>query len=529
MPGFTVTCTRNEDQQLIIEATSTAKTAICPNCQRCSEHSHGWYPRRPQDLPCIGQGVCLELTVRRFRCLNPQCPKKTFAERFPDWLPTYARRTERLSELVRHIGFEVSAESSRRILKWIRINLSGDTVLRVVKKTALTTDTDSRIVGLDDWAIRKGFNYGSIIIDHETRRVIELLRGRLAEDIEQWFKAHPNIEIITRDRSKDYRKGLATAAPQAQQIADRWHLLLNLRQLAQRVAASAYRRLKKLPVPDELRPKQPIFLRSASEQKRMDGTRQRRLDLYNEVQNLKNMGLTACQVMQHLRRNYYTIRFFYNASEFPERMPGRSPHSQLTPYLDYLERRFLEGCTSATQLHREIQTQGYPSSSGLVTRWLSARKLLTGEDPIAAMTSLPITTTSAVIPSSYKLSWLLVLEPDKLTEDEKLMVQHIQSDDEVRQFYELVQAFGKLVRERSVEQLDLWLNIAGQSSLKTVRSFSKGLRNEYPSIRAALEYEWSNGQTEGHINRLKFIKRQMYGRASFELLRQKVLYYPGST
>ncbi len=250
---------------------------------------------------------------------------------------------------MRQIGFEVSAESGRRILKWMKIRLSGDTLLRIVKKTVVTTDTHPHIVGLDDWAIRKGFNYCSIIIDHETRRVIELFRGRLAEDIQPWFEAHPNIKIITRDRSKDYRKGLTAAASQAQQIADRWHLLLNLRQLAQRVAASAYRRLKKLPVPDELRSKQPIFLRSVSEQKRMAGTRQRRLDLYNEVQSLKSMGLTACQVMQHLRRNYYTIRL----PEFPERMPGRSPHSHLTPYLDYLEKRFLEDCLSPTQLYRE--------------------------------------------------------------------------------------------------------------------------------------------------------------------------------
>jgi transposase len=473
--------------------------------------------------------VYLELTVRRFRCPNPACPQSTFAEQFPGRLPAYARRTTRLTDVMRQVGFEASAESSRRILKWFRITASGDTVLRIVKRTSITNTDVPRVVGIDDWAIRKSQRYGSLIVDQETHRVLEVIQGRLAEDIQPWFQAHPSVEVVTRDRSRDYRKGLTRAAPQAQQVVDRWHLLLNLRQLAQRVAASTYRQLKKLPVPPELRPNQIISRRSAGEQQIKEASRQRRLDLYNEIQRLKQMGLSASQVMQHLRRNYYTIRFFYNATEFPERMAGHTPRSQLAPYWTYLETRFQAGCTDPQQLFQEIQAQGYPAGITAVSRWLKSRRLQAGDDPILVATSLPSTTTSAVIPSSHALSWLLVLAPDKLSETDTLMLNHILQDTVTRQFYELAQAFRVLIQERSADQFDTWLDTADQSSLKTVRSFAKGLREEYPFIRAALEYEWSNGQTEGQVTRLKFIKRQMYGRASFELLRLKVLYHSGST
>jgi transposase len=529
LPGFIINTTRREEACLIVEASSTATSALCPNCQQFSRHSHGWYLRRPQDLPCIGEGVYLELTVRRFRCLNPECPKKTFAEGFPEWLPTYARRTIRLTHVLQQVGFEVSAESGRRILRWLKIKVSGDTLLRIVKRTVIGPPTTATIVGMDDWALRKGHNYGTIIIDQETRRVVELLQGRTAEEVQPWFKTHPEVKLVTRDRSPEYRNALTTAAPQSQQVLDRWHLLQNLRHLAERVVASAYSRLKKLPIPPELLPKRLILPRPEHAQKKRAASRQRRLDFYNEIQRLKQAGVSATNVAIHLHHNYYTVRFYYNAPEFPERMPGRGPHSHLQPHLAYLEQRFGEGCDNSTQLYQELQARGYPATRGPVAAWVRARRLQAGEDPRIAHTNLPLTNSSSILPSAYKLSWFMVLPPAKLKEAEQALLEHLRQDAVMDQFYELAQVFRQMVSQRLVERLDDWLKAAANSSLKTVRYFGKFLQDEYSFIRAALEHDWSNGQTEGQINRLKFIKRQMYGRASFELLRQKVLYHPGST
>jgi transposase len=528
LPGFTITETRQEAARLIIEASSTATSAICPNCQQVSRHTHGWYPRRPQDLPCIGEGVSLELTVRRFRCLNLECPKKTFAERFLDWLPSYARRTTRLTNVLRRVGFEVSAESGRRLLRWFAITTSGDTLLRIVKRTPVVPASTPRVVGLDDWGLRKGQRYGSLILDQETRQVVELLKGRTAEDVQPWFQAHPEVEIVTRDRSPEYRNALTATAPQAQQVLDRWHLLLNLRHLAEHVIASVYRRLKQLPMPFELQSRRPRFLRSLREQQRMDASRQRRLDLYHEVQRLKQLGLNPSQMLQQLPHSYYTLRLFYHAPEFPERMPGRTLRSKLEPYLDYLESRFQAGCQSVSQLHQEIQAQGYPGTPTLVSNWLQARRLLAYADP-ASVDTLPITATSSSLPSAHKLAWLLVLAPEKLTDHDAAMLRHIQQEEAIQHCYDPAQEFRGLLQTRSTERLDAWLETAAHSTLPKVRTFTRALRAEYAFLRAALEHEWSSGQTEGQITRLKFIKRQMYGRASFELLRQKVLYHPGST
>lgn len=529
LPGFIITRTRSEEAYLLVEATSTATSAICPNCQQISWHGHGWYPRRPQDLPCIGDSVYLELTVRRFRCLNPACPKKTFAECFPDWLPIYARRTIRLTNVLQQVGFEVSAESGRRILRWLKIKVSGDTLLRIVKHTVIAPPTTVTIIGIDDWALRKGHHYGTIIIDQETRRVVELLKGSRAEDVQPWFKAHPEVKLATRDRSPEYRNALTTAAPQSQQLLDRWHLLQNLRHLAERVVASAYSRLKKLPIPPELLPKRLMLPRPEHAQKKRSASRQRRLDFYNEVQRLKQAGVSAGNVALHLHRNYYTVRFYYNAPEFPERMPGRGPHSHLLAHLDYLEQRFLEGCHNARTLFHELQARGYPATQGPVAAWLRARRLQAGEDPRLVHTNLSLTNSSSILPSAYKLSWFIVLPPEKLKEEELALLGHLRQDAVIDQFYELAQTFRYMVTQRLVEHLDDWLKSAANSPLKTVRYFGKFLQDEYRFIRAALEHEWSNGQTEGQINRLKFIERQMYGRASFELLRQKALYHPGST
>lgn len=361
--------------------------------------------------------------------------------------------------------------------------------------------------------------------------MVELIEGSSADDIQAWFMAHPEIEIVTRDRSKEYRQGLNEAAPQALQIADRFHLLMNLQRLAQRVAGSAYKRLRHLPVSPELRQrsKKVLLARPPSEQKLITANRQKRLDLYTEVQRLKQDGISAANVALQLNRNYYTIRELYQAETFPERMPGRTPHSALRAYVDYLDQRFEAGHTDPAQLLAEIQAQGYSGSKTVLNRWLRAKRMLAGEDPVTVTTGLPITHGGSILSSNYKLGWLLALSPEKLNDEDKLMLDHILQDTPLSEFYALAQGFRQLVNERDGPALDEWLATADQSPLKPVRTFARGLREEYSLIRAALDYEWSNGLTEGQVNRLKFIKRQMYGRASFELLRQKVLYNPGST
>lgn len=508
---------------------SRSRRASCPGCGRISTRTHGWYIRRPQDVPSSDRGVKLVLTVRRFCCDNTHCKQRTFAERLARWLPRHAQRTGRLTTLIRRVGFEVSAESGRRLLSYMRVRTSGDTLLRVVKTTPLPPQRVVRRVGLDDWAVRKGERYGSVLVDHDTHQVVALVPGRSGDDIMPWLRAHPEIELVTRDRSPDYRKALTEAAPQAVQVTDRFHLLVNLRQLAYRVCMAAHARLRLLPDPPMPQIAVPMLARSPSRQREREATRQRRLDLYNEVQRLKQAGISVSKVGMHLHINYDTARTYYQAETFPERSSGRTPHSLLKPHLDYLEMRYIQGYTTAATLFAELLARGYQGKTRTpLNRWLKAKRLLAGEDPVAVYTDLPVT-NHASLPSSYRLSWLLVLSPERLDDEGRRFLAHLCKDALIAHLYHLAQAFRHLLHVRSLSLLDIWLDEARVSPLAPVRTFAASLRDDLAAIRAAVSLPWSNGQTEGQVNRIKFIKRQMFGRASFDLLRRKVLYQPGST
>lgn len=146
-------------------------------------------------------------------------------------MPTYARRTARLTEAVRQVAFEVSAEAARRLLKHFQIQVSGDTLLRIIRQTPLCSNVSPQIIGVDDWALKQGKHYGTLLVDLRAHRVIDVLLERTSVVVTAWLKQHPNVEIVARDRSTEYAAGITLGAPHALQVADRWHLLLNLRQM----------------------------------------------------------------------------------------------------------------------------------------------------------------------------------------------------------------------------------------------------------------------------------------------------------
>jgi transposase len=489
--------------------------------------------RAPQDLPCIGQAVRLELTVRRFGCINKQCEQKTFVERFPDWLPVYARRTTRLTAVVRQIGFEVGGESGARILEYLHIAASGDTILRVVRRTTLSASDEPRGIGVDDWAFKKGNRYGTIIVDLEAHRVLDILPDRTTETLAEWLQLHPGIKVVARDRAAEYANGIQVGAPQAVQVADRWHLLLNGRQMAERFLGTIHQQLQTLPMLTEcaetLKQRRTAFPRSRAEQARSQASRNQRIAQYEQVQQWRQEGYNILQIAQMLGGRWETARNYFYATSFPERNQRPPVSSILDPYLSYLEQRHAEGCENATQLGREIQASGYPGSPKQVRRWMQLRRTQPApttpnryRDPQAH----PITRPKSVLPSAKQLAWLLVVDPETLTDDERLILAHICQDSSAAEMYSLVQQFVTMIKLRQVDQLTPWLTACASSSVRQIQTFAIGIQPDYAAIYAALETSWSNGQTEGQVNRLKFIKRQMYGRAHFDLLRLRVLCPP---
>ena len=236
LPGFAIDDdVHEEDGWLRITAHATAETALCPDCATPSRRVHSYYTRSPCDLPCIGRAVRLVLRVRRFRCRNPQCTRKTFAERLPTVVARYARRTARLTAALRAVGFRMSSEAGAGVLKHLQVHISADTLLRLLRRTSLEPETTPRVLGIDDWAKWKGHTYGTVLVDLERHHVVGLLPERESEAVAQWLKAHPGVEIICRDRAEVYAEGAAQGAPNAVQVADRWHLAKNLGEALQRL------------------------------------------------------------------------------------------------------------------------------------------------------------------------------------------------------------------------------------------------------------------------------------------------------
>ena len=234
LPGCQIDAMEVDSDQLTVVAKTTGMAARCPKCRTKSSSVHSYYVRKVKDLPVSEFQVCLHLTVRRFRCQHTQCPQKTFTEQLPNLLNRYARRTQRLTESYYECVQALGGEAGARLLQKMRMPTSGDTLLRVAKQHPQMAYHPPRVIGVDDWAFRKGYNYGTIIVDLERHVVIDLLPDRTSMTLAAWLDRHRTVEIVARDRSTEYARGIREGAPSALQVADRWHLLQNLVQALER-------------------------------------------------------------------------------------------------------------------------------------------------------------------------------------------------------------------------------------------------------------------------------------------------------
>lgn len=507
----------------------------CPTCGRVSKCFHGWHRRIPQDLPVSEHGVTLCLKVRRFRCRNLECQRKTFVERFPGWLAIHARRTERLTQRLRAVAFEVGGEAGKRIVRYFHIVTSGDTLIRIIRRTPCASVDPLQRIGIDDWALKKGRDYGTLIVDLDTHRVVDVLLERTAPVVRDWLQQRPQIQLITRDRSTEYAHGIQIGAPQATTVADRWHLLLNLRQMLQRWLTTLRPQLERLPVSPEvlllLTARRGAFRRTQAEESAQQARQKQREVRYTAIQRLRQEGYKITQIACLLHLHPQTVRNNFYATSCPQ-VKHVQRKSILDPFLSYLEQRHAEGCENALMLWREIRQQGYPGTERQVLRWLHMRRTQPAPStPHRHQETLP--TSQPIqrmhLPSVNEMAWILVQAPEQQSDRQHLLLQHFLQHQDVEPIYRLAQQFVQMVKQRLVAQLDPWLAAMATTSVVSFRHFALGIQGDYAAVRAALELTWSNGQTEGQVNRLKFIKRQMYGRANLDLLRLRVLYRPPPT
>ena len=406
------------DSSLTLVAKATRTQAECPRCQRPSAHVHSSDTRTVADLPWHGVAVKLELRTRRLRCQNSLCTKRVFCERLPRVVAHYGRKTGRLEEALRLIGFLLGGEAGSRATRSLAMTTSPDTLLRRVRAAVPPCAPTPRVLGVDDFAFRRGQRYGTILVDLEQHRVIDLLADREAATLSAWLKRHPGVEVVTRDRSPTYAAAINEGAPSAVQVADRFHLLMNVREALAKTIKRCYRFLR------SQRLSAPPSTGSAPENAAYDGCRLR--------------------LAPHLRG------------------ARRGGGSKPTPRLN--------------------------------------------------------------LPAARQAAWML-LRPEGLEDEEKQAIELLcRLSPEVARAQQLALSFVEVVKERRVDDLRGWLVDAHHSEVTEFVGFANGLTTDLEAVRAPLSYEWSQGQVEGQVHRLKLVKRQMYGRGKLDLLRARVLY-----
>ena len=403
--------------------------------------------------------------------------------------------------------------------------------------------------------VRRGKTYGTMLVDLKSNRPIDLLPERTGDALADWLRQHPGVKQISRDRSSEYARGASEGAPDAQQIVDRWHVLKNLGEVVLRVVGRTHAALKQRQAASgvQVRPRYKR-MRSSSELAASQASRLRRQASYHEVVSLYQQGKSMAALVEQLHLSPTTVRKYVYAGAFPERATHFRRKGQLGSYLPYLEQRAQEGCDNASLLWREIRDQGFTKGYKVVNTWLreyqqkpgrrssqleqTRRQVFLATVPEEAVTMqvqkqkvsdpLHIQADGTVLleeplESPRHLTWLLLRDQAGLNEPEQRMLAFIRQERTIEVAYDLVQRFGTMVRSRQQDQLDPWLEDALGSGIPDLHTFAEGLQRQYSALKAALTYPYSTGPVEGQINRLKFIKRSMYGRGSFELLRQRVL------
>jgi transposase len=544
LPGFTITDMQLDETHLTLTATATTSAANCPRCGSASSRVHSHYSRTPRDLPLVGYALRLVLHVRRFRCLNPACPAVTFAERLVGLLAPSAQRTLRLRSALHDLGLALGGQAGSRQSQRAGLPASAATILRLVHRTPPPTRPTPRVLGLDDFALCRGRVYGTILVDGETHRVVDLLPQRTAETVTTWLQSHPGVEIVTRDRSTEYARGVSEGAPNVIQVADRWHILGNLREALERMLDRLRPQLQAATIEpaDECAAK-PISIyerdrrRGTKDQVRQQASRQRRYERYAQVKRLQAVGRAIIQIGRELHISRQTVRKYIASDIFPE--VARPPRQQsiLDPYVAELQAQWDAGCHDNRQLLQALRERGYGGSVRPIVQWTMLRRPLlpdyrppAGRRPARQVEMFvpPQQTANqnrvdVPLPASRRLVWLILHTDERLDDDDKALRARLCQVGEVAVAQRLTQQFRLIVRERTAEALSAWLEACRSSGIGELVTFAEGLQREEPIIRAALEQPYSNGVTEGHVNRLKMIKRTAYGRASFELLRRRVL------
>jgi transposase len=501
-----------------VYATPARAGARCPACNHASRAVHGHYTRSAMDLPWSGARVTLHLRVRRWRCRAIGCSRRIFCERLPPLLAPHGRRTRRLLQALQVIGRALGGRPGARLARPLRVPVSRMTLLRLVRAQATPISRTPRVLGVDDWAFRRGRRYGTILVDLERHRAIDLLPVATADALATWPRAHPGINIVSRDRGGAYAEGARQGAPQAIQVADRFHLLKNRADAVERVLRRHAELVSRVPIPETSRV--PAALLRPDRRVSRERTRRAMGERFAAIQGTLARGLSISATARALGLHRHTVQKYRALAYAPERRHTWRRPSNLAPYQAYLQERWQRSRCTAMGLWREIRALGYPGSYQNVARFVAVLREQARSGETAGTMTDKLTPRRAV--------GLALRRPEqRMPREAKVVEQTKALHAELNRALTLLERFAHLLRNRTdeqpIERLTQWERDATATAIPELSAFVAKLVQDQNAVEAALVQPYSQGQTEGQITRLKLLKRAMYGRANFDLLRQRFL------
>jgi transposase len=528
-----------------LRARARAGDAACPRCGCSSGKVHSTYQRRLSDDAIGGRRVRIKLRIRRFFCINPDCRARTFAEQVSGLTSRRSRRTPPLARTLTSIALALAGRAGAKLAGAIGLTAGRSSMLRLVITQPDPETGTITILGVDDFAFRRGRDYGTILVNVETGKPVDVLRDREADTLANWLKAHRGTTVICRDRAGAYADGARQGAPDAIQVADRWHIWHNLCEHTEKAAAKHRSCLQEPgtePEPESAGEEQDapdlqlqelhaeVYARppyrgnddaaqaaiaAAAKRAEESALAVRTRERYDLVQGLKAQGKGIKPIKRETGLAKETVRRFYYAETVDELLAkvrdGRP--SILDEHKPYLHQRWNDGVTNVVQLHAELKERGYKGSYGTIRDYMLPFREAGAAPP--AVPGPPKTRDLA--------SWILT-HPDNLKDEEKTkLAQARERCPHLDALAGHVTEFAKILTGRHGDQLDGWMAAVEADDQPDLHSFVRGIKRDYDAVLNGLTMAWNSGVVEGNVNRTKMIKRQMYGRATFPLLRKRIL------
>ena len=518
----------HENNVFHLYASSSKDYGICPYCGQVSNRVHSKYFRNIKDLPILGEQVILHFESRKFFCHNTSCSKKTFAEQPGTEIFRYRRRTCRCERIIARHGISVSSNSASRLLSYMGINISASTILRDLHRMKPASYEDVTAIGVDDWAWRKGVTYGSIIIDYTNEWPIDLLGDREAENFHQWIESHSKVNIVSRDRSTDYSAAIASTKRQITEIADKFHLIKNITDRMNKLVAENYadyrEAIRTMEEAENVELEEPSCTSMIKEcpKKKVD----LRDTMFQEVKELQQKGFKPFRIARQLGIARQTATKYCQMDSLPDR--NSKLRNEYYKYDAHVEREAASG-KALCVIHKEICKMGFSGSltpfyehykylsdghRGFRSKsWKPDTKRKKNKDNRSEL--LPIKSIAAVINK--------IVKGHNVNETQQKTFDVLMSLSWFKEMYEAMKTFYNVIKGNETVALIRWMKSYWSTNIPSLRTFIIGIKKDFHAVRNTIKYNITNGITEGFVNKLKAVKRSMYGRAGLDLLKNKLV------